>query len=335
MNPSYNSGSGSNAGGQNNIGAPGTKPGVIASGPDPEDAPATPISIPAASKESSRSKISSLLGKRKSSASTGGSVISPMGPQPMQLSGNSGKPKKGLIFGGLAVIVILIVALVIGMNVGKGGKSGNKVVNTSTAFNEMAKYMLFGDANDNKNIADVKVENSEFAVVAQNGDYKKQQSFFEKAKEYIVALKNTTTNTDSELAKDVLNLEDEVVVLENLSLIAYTDILMSPYISDDKTTQTQINDVEINSTDKYKGILELNKNLIADSKKLYQNFSSAGCFKDGELVVDCVNSLVDNNITVTKLQDAVSNSKKALRKYISSLCNSVYSNIKKISEEKQ
>lgn len=168
MDPSYNSGSGSNAGGQpGGSNMPGAKPGVIASGPDTEDMPTTPISIPTASEESSRSKISSLLGKRKPSvgASTSGSVVSPMGPRPMQLSGNSGKSKKTIIFLGLAVVAILIVVLVVGMALSKGGNGGNNkntdgtsVASPTTVREQFNAFYHYLTENNPKDIKDITVE---------------------------------------------------------------------------------------------------------------------------------------------------------------------------------
>lgn len=184
MNPSYNNGSGSNAGGQpgsigtGNLGTPGTKPGVIASGPDPADAPVnTPVATPTTPMslgDSGRSRISSLLGKRKMNTSGATHSAAPSAA-PIMLAGTNGEErsskKKFLVIGALAFAVILIVVLAVVALMGKGGGNGG----VGSSFNELINYVTSGqelktDVNDDYDA----MANYYFLNTWEDKDQKKQ-----------------------------------------------------------------------------------------------------------------------------------------------------------------
>lgn len=138
MNPSYNSGSSDSS-----VNTPGVKPGVIASGPDPADAPAPqPLSTPSPTM-TPRKKLRLPTGGRSGSIPTiGGS--------------SRGGSKRGLIIGALVAIVILIVVLVVVLLMG-GGKGGNNKARTDVSFNDLINYVTSGkesksDVNDEYSI---------------------------------------------------------------------------------------------------------------------------------------------------------------------------------------
>lgn len=332
MNPSYNSGSGSNAGGQNNVGVPGTKPGVIASGPDPED---TPISIPTASKESSRSKISSMLGRRKPSVNN--RVLTSIDPQPMQLSANSGKPKKGLIFGGLAVIVILIIALVVGMTMGKNNNSGGgKVVSAEVAFNEASKFILFGDINSDKNINEVKIDDTAILSIAQEAVYEEQQKFFNDAKQYVDTLKKSIKN-NQDVSDAVSDLEKSVFILGKISTILDNNSLLLNYAKEGKPAiQKQIDEIrqmDCGEDGFCVTVSQLETDFLTKTEELYQKFVAGKCVKDEEIDASCVEGIIDNDESNRKLQNNVVLLRTSLRKYIPALSERAVFSIKTIGEE--
>lgn len=174
MNPSYNNG-GTNAGGQQ---TPGVKPGVIASGPDPEDAPTIPVGAPNKPMSlggSGRSRVSSLLGKVKSPK--------PAPSQPIQFGGGGGekKSKKGLIIGALAIVVILIVVLVVVMMMGGGKKGGSGDTASGGDYDNFlryANYMISGNENTNNDLGNFDSSKDYAATMAY---VENNKNFFDKA----------------------------------------------------------------------------------------------------------------------------------------------------------
>lgn len=161
MDPSYNNGNGSNAGGQTDqpggifsrnesggttgvsgaAGVPGAKPGVIASGPDPADMPDEKPAGLSLGSNRHLFRRPRAQAPRNFVMNVGGGAGAGMGAGAGRKSGG---PKKGLIIGGLAVVVILIVALVVGMmlsqnkngnNNGSGGSQNNTIVEPSDSTN--------------------------------------------------------------------------------------------------------------------------------------------------------------------------------------------------------
>lgn len=334
MNPSYNNGNGSNAGGQpggifsrSDSGAsagatPGTKPGVIASGPDSADAPVnTPVAMPSKPMslgDSGRSRISSLLGKRK----MGGKSSSSAAPAaaPIMIGGNdaggAGKSKKGLVIGAVIVIVIMIVVLVVVMMMG-GGKKGSSSP-ASVTSTQMAKYMLFGDINSNKSFSEATVDNAEFMKVAQDGTYSEQQEFFGKAKEYI----------------NSKELKEAVIVLEELAGTGYAGALWINYLENGASSineQLEKNN-EIDVDEKYKSALTANQVLITESGKLFKEYSSASCIKDKEANDECINALVEKDGPVKTLHNTVTSSKIRVRKKVREIADDIFEKVKKIGE---
>lgn len=329
MNPSYNSGS--NASGVPNT--PGVKPGVIASGPDTGGAPVVevPNETPSGlSLDNTRHLF------RRPRVSTPKQTMVVGGGNGMTGGSNSQGPKKGLVIVGLLVIVLLVVGVFVGVIMMGGGNGGNGQASTpGAAFNQVAKYMLFGNAESSNSIEGVTVDDAKFLEVAQSGIIEQQQDFFKKAEEYINNLQDKVSNGNSSLADDVSELKDATIVLDKLSLIVYTDILLDGYLKNGKSSiQEQIKEnEEIKVSDNYSSILGVNETLISKSGELYQKFSAGGCVKDGNLNTDCVNSLVDGDASTSEIYSVTSAAKITIRRYIATVSETIISKINAINKE--
>lgn len=298
MNPSYNSGS-SDSG----VNTPGVKPGVIASGPDPADAPAPqPLSTPSPTMTPRKNLRLPTGGRSGSIPTIGGS--------------SRGGSKKGLIIGALVAIVVLIVVLVVVLLMGGGKKGGSSPASVTST--QMAKYMLFGDINSNKSFSEATVDNAEFMKVAQDGTYSKQQEFFAKAKEYI----------------NSKELKEAVIVLEELAGTGYAGALWINYLENGASSineQLEKNN-GIDVDEKYKSALTANQVLITESGKLFKEYSSASCIKDKEANNECINALVEKDGPVKTLHNTVTSSKIKVRKKVREIADDIFEKVKKIGE---
>ena len=180
MNPSYNSGGASDAGGASNI--PGVKPGIIASGPEPADTPnaSTPntgttpgviASGPEPEVEPRPIDTPAGLSMNSSRMPSGGRPLNmPVNNDIVLNTGDtSKKPNRGILIGGIvAVVVLAIVAVVVGVMMGSGNNGGSTVtvVDETTALNNFTNYMLFGDINSDKSINSVNFEDARFMEVS-------------------------------------------------------------------------------------------------------------------------------------------------------------------------
>ena len=191
MNPSYNNGNGSGAGGQPNgsdaaggvsggvgtgvsggifsrnesgggmtgapgaAGVPGAKPGVIASGPDPADMPDEKPAGLSLGSNRHLFRRPRAQAPRNFVMNVGGGAGTGMGAGAGRKSGG---PKKGLIIGGLAVVVILIVALVVGMMLGGEGNGNTDTASLASPttvreqFNSFYHYLTNNKPDDTKDV---------------------------------------------------------------------------------------------------------------------------------------------------------------------------------------
>ena len=227
MNPSYNNGSGSNAGQPGGVSgdsgmlgvsgvkpgviasgsdtdssAPGVKPGVIASGPDvatPKDAPAIEIASETTPGLSLGSR--HLFKKPRAGAPKRDMIVSVGGAAGAVSDGTSRGPKKGLIIGGLVVIILLIVGLVVGMMVMNGGKKGggdNGQTQTATGdyaqYYNYANYILDGEDNANVELGEYDASKKYAAIVAFN---KGNIEYFNRANELWKVFYELISNNES------------------------------------------------------------------------------------------------------------------------------------------
>jgi hypothetical protein len=150
-------------------------------------------------------------------------------------------------------------------------------------------------------------------------------------------LKKSISNKDGELARNISELDNAITILDELSSVAYTNMLIDNYLTDsDKSIQEQIKkieELELNGMENYDIMLNADKNYVSEFGKLYQKFSSGGCIKDGVLDVDCINLAVEKDNTVSDLQESTNSARIVVRKYVDKLFNVIILKINTIGKE--
>lgn len=173
MNPSYENG------GPSGSGVPGMKPGVIASGPDPEDVPS--VEMPSGGDAGLSLGSNKHLFRRPRAGTPSRSMVNVGGGGIGSGSGGSGAgSKKGIIIAGLLGIVILIAGLVVGLTMGGGNGGGGNVTGDQKLFLEYANFLLNGDEDTSNDIGSFD-ENEDYAVTTAYVEDNKD--FFNKAQE--------------------------------------------------------------------------------------------------------------------------------------------------------
>ena len=333
MNPSYNNGSGSNAGGQpgnigtGNLGTPGTKPGVIASGPDPADAPVnTPVATPTTPMslgDSGRSRISSLLGKRKMNTSGATHSAAPSAA-PIMLAGADGEErsskKKFLVVGALAFAVILIVVLAVVALMGKGGGNGG----VGSSFNELINYVTSGqelktDVNDDYDV----MANYYFLNTWEDKDQKKQVYDTTKTlmDNFVAKYKDGENDALNKLVKSTKEQFDFMYVVD-LSDKVYYPTVMAAIIKDGdaKAKQNLMNRYDfanLGDNNQVKSFLEAYGewiDAIAAQVKLYKD---NGCLIDDNIGMECMANKSDEALknTLSEVSDSVASLSRAVTNY--------------------
>lgn len=337
MNPSYNSG-GTNT--------PGVKPGVIASGPDPTDA------IPSNSVKANRA-----FGRRtttNTNTNVGTNTIATQAPVNTSIvintanTNNKRSSKRGLFLAGgiimmVATIVLIVLAVVMA---GKGGGGSVNRVDFSTAFEDFSKYALYGNPDSEAKIEDAVIGETVIATTARNGTFEIQEEYFNKLNEYAKTLADSAKGSGVEQTAN--ELKTNVVMLEKLSEVAYTDVLMDKYfsngasgISDYMNSLTEV----VVADDEASSALEASQLLADESSKVYDAYSKGGCITKGEtdgstseavgigtsLSTDCINALVEGNANLARQIDTIGRQRITIKNYVKSLINQIYDAIMTIN----
>ena len=348
-------------GGNSNI--PGVKPGVIASGAD------TPgVGVSGAPNVSGMSGVSGTVGASNMSGASGtvgasnmsgasGTVgvsstsnmpglstgraamqTKPIVPQPMNMvvvdgGGGPKKSRRGLLIAGIALIGVALIVGVVALLMMNGGNN-NGGVKVEVAFNNMAKYMLFGNAEAIQSISDAEIEDATFFEKMQEGDYKAHQEYFNMAKDYIDVFRKAAK--DEFVVQVADSLASDVNLLSGFSALAYTNVLWETYL-DAGNSGMENYIAELNGSISTDGTnseeLDIAKRLVNVTGEIYSAYTSAGCVNDDkELDTECIDVLVEDNEPLNETIATSALLRVDLRNYVRILSNSVFSMILQVNE---
>lgn len=307
-------------GGQN---IPGAKPGVIASGPDAPD-------IPGVTLESENPN--GVLSKISRKPSNSGSVVVDGGGGPKRSN------RKGLVFVGVALIgIALIAGIVAVMLMGKGGGNnggvGGEVKTLREAFSNVANYLLAGDVNIAANLDEANIDNAAFVEIAKTASYEEQNAYFDTANNHIATLRNFASGND-DLIDNIASLEKLLSAIKDVSAVSYTNILADKYMEDMKSgIKDYQQETNISSEDSYiANAMTTRKSLITKIGELYNSYYGNSCIRDKNFDDTCIDQLLVDNTEILNEFNGVTDLKLKLRKNDETLFNTTLVKLKSISE---
>lgn len=321
MDPSYDKS------GQDISDVPGVKPGIIASGPDTPE-PEVPVLNVGVDPQNPNGIFKKLTRKPTDNR--------PITPQPMDqivLDGGGGpqKTKRGLLVAGIALIGVALIAGIVALIVmNSGGDTSVK-----DAYNNVARYMYFGDVNNETAFSEVTLDNAEYIDVATTGNRETENEFFDNLEQYLNALA-TAVNSNQTLSEKVANLDDMVVMLRTLSEIAYANTLWPDYLENGKSAIQAYSDkveaIEMED-ESYTSILEMEKILVDKTGELYQIYTNNGCIKNKVADDECVNTVLTENESAKKIQSAMYNLRYNICQYINTLSRTIFATMESLNKE--
>lgn len=326
MNPSYNNGSSSGAGGASNI--PGVKPGVIASGPDPVDVPDMP-SAPGASAVSSASaapkdppaiEIASetpsglslgskhLFKKPRMSTPKRNMIISTGGGFDTGSAGLNGGPsrgpKKGLIIGGLLVVVLLIVGLVVGMNM-MGNKGGNNAVSggDKNVFNDLINYVTSG-TESNADVTDEYDAANEYYFLNGRENEEQKKEIYDETKtlldDFVNSYKDGDDGALNNLVKSTKEQFDFMYKMDLIEKNTGTKIIEDAVKNGkEKAKQNAMNYYNfsgLKDNTYVSGFLESYESWVDALLNQVDFYQANACVSDVFIMVDCISGKNDENL---------------------------------------
>lgn len=315
MDPSYNNGGISGAGGTANT--PGVKPGVIASG-----------SVDESANSSAGGLMGAPVSRPKSTPASGDIMLSG--------SNNSKRSNKGLLIAGAILIVIALVSAtlaVVLMNGGRGGESSEVVtVDSATALNNVTRFMLFGNTEASGDISNVKQNDATYNKAAMLWGYEEQKEYFNTLTKYTKELSLAMKN--NEMAEIANNLNTNVTLFGKMAEIAYTDVLYNIYINDGSTSVqdylAEFAALEI-SDDVSIDIASMSGELGAVAIQLYSEYQSKGCIVDGEVDSDCATNITEADSNIMNLTSEFSKLRLKIRKEVNVLSGILFSDIETLN----
>lgn len=333
MDPSYDNGSGSNAGqagssggvfsrSDNTSATPGVKPGVIASGPDPADVPSasTLLKDPPAIEIASETTPGLSLGsrhlfkkpragapKRNMIASGGDSsnIVTPSVSSSRASGGGSRGSKKGLIIGGI-LIVLLVVGLIVGLVVMNGSRKGGNSNSSNVAFNNLINYVTSGTKSNVDVTSEYDVANDYYFLNGWDDENQKKEIYDETKKmmdDFVGVYKDGDNQILNNLVKNTKDQFDFMYVMDSeekvYSMKAAMEIIKN---GDSKGKQNLLNYYKFSGLDGNSYADEFLKvysewidALIAEIKIYEDNNCISGMYIDTE----CVANKNDENLNTT------------------------------------
>lgn len=243
MNPSTNSGGSSIPGARPGMiasGPSGNVPGPITSGPSPE----MPVSMPSA---------------------------------PRGRSG-SGGPKKGIIIGGILIVVGLVLGVVAVILMPKGGGGGGN--NREVSFNELINYVTSGEDVDTEIDSEYSATNNYYFLDGWDTEEEKAK-IYAGTKYLMDGFINTYKNGENErlnnLVKNTKDLFDFLYVVE-----LKDEVINSSIFDEDETSESNYNNLK-NRLMGYYDFSNLEDNMYVDGfLGAYNDWVNSIAIRDGE-----------------------------------------------------
>lgn len=340
MNPSYNSGGTS---------VPGVKPGTIASGPAPNNGnvpgvkPGTIASGPASAGSAMPAGGSMPTGGSMSAQPQQNRYIPPrqMNPAPvMPMSGGaSRKPKKGIIIGGILIVVALVLGIAAVMLMPRGGGG---TANLSESLNDVTNFMFFGQDNSDQNqsnkISEFNPETNtaEFINVASGNGLGNQQEYFDTALTKIDNLLKAVGSGNSQY-QTVVSLKESTLALKYLSNMGYSGGLLSIYLKEGAEGLAkyadEIDNLEIKDLSDYTSVIDAANKMIDSATVYYQKYTAGNCIKDGVLNDECTDALFENDLEIIGLQSELTNTRVVVRNNISTLQKTIIDDLEALNKK--
>ena len=282
MNPSYENG------GQN---IPGVKPGIIASGPDPEEMPPKSIATPAG------------LSIGQSRQPTGGRpmnmpVTTPVGGDTILKNDGAGSNKKSLIIGGViagAIILVLVVVFAVVMGNNGGGSNSNSGVLDSVSFNRLINYVTTGEESEAE-ITSVYDDSESYYFSSDFESEEIKESVYDKTKDLLDKFAGNYQNGEIQslngLVKTVKNMYDFMYIVDLKAPISEPDATKK-IIENGETSATEellayydFSNLSDNSyADSFYGAYANWVNALVDEVRFFRNYN---CVSDSYMVLSCV-----------------------------------------------
>jgi hypothetical protein len=311
MNPSYNNGNGSNAGGQTGqpggifsrnestggttgasgaAGVPGAKPGVIASGPDPVNMPdEKPAGLSLGSNRH-------LFRKPRAQAprnfvmNVGGGAGAGMGAGAGRKSGG---PKKGLIIGGLAVVVVMVVVLVVFLVMRGGG--GTSSTRTDVSFNDLINYITTGKESKSDIDSEYSITNDYYFLDGWNTQEEKN-AIYNKTKQlmdgFVANYKDGDNGVLNNLVKSTKDLFDFVYAMNSKEKIYGIESTMTIIKEGDEKGKQKLVDhfvfFDLNNNNYAENFSELYSDYIDALINKVKIYRDNGCISGNYIDEECI-----------------------------------------------
>ena len=328
MDPSYSNGGQSAS---NTPEIPGVKPGVIASGPDTPDMSSNGVPILNVGTDSQNPNgVFTRLTRRTTDSR-------PITPQPIDkimLDGGGGprQSKRGLLIAGLALIGVALVAGIVALVVmGGGGSDSGTSVDKATALNNLTRYMVFGDVENENDISNIPVDEMTFMNVAKMWTYESRQEYFAQMGEYLDILKRADGATE---IQGLSSLDTSTPLFEELAAISYTDVVWTTYLAEGadgvQNYSTELQELETND-EYFDNMIDVSEELITVAVRLYTEYTKNRCISDGVASDDCITDLTESNSSIMTVTDNLADLRLKVRRHVTTLGTAMYYGLREMN----